>query len=182
VNECARQRWNVSQIWVARAEDIEVMREIERGAGSLFASIGMDAVAADEPPSSAVLSAYIAAQRAWIVEVMGRRAGYAIADIVDGSGHLEQVSVHPDFGRRGLGRALIGTVVAWAEGRGLPAVTLSTFRDVPWNAPYYAALGFRPLEDARLTAGLAKLRAHEIEVGLDVDARCFMRLELRDVR
>lgn len=163
----------------ARLDDIEAMREIERAAGRLFAGIGMDDVAADPPLERAVLAGYIENGRAWIAEIDGQPAGYAIADIVDGCGHLEQVSVRPEYGRQGLGRGLIQTVAGWARAQGSPALTLLTFREVPWNGPYYASLGFRPLADADLSPGLLALRAHESTLGLDREARFAMRLDLQ---
>lgn len=165
-------------IRLAQPSDVDAMREIEQAAGRLFAEIGMDEIAADEPPSRAMLLEYIHEGRAWIVEIAGTRAGYALADIVDGRGHVEQVSVDPDYGRQGIGRDLIETIGQWARGRGLEALTLCTFRDVSWNGPYYERLGFRPLQDAELTPGLRALRAHERELGLDVTARQAMRLDL----
>ena len=45
----------------------------------------------------------------------------------------------------------------------MPAVTLTTFRDVPWNAPYYERLGFRTLAADEITPGLAAIRAHEAD-------------------
>jgi hypothetical protein len=69
-------------------------------------------------------------------------------------------------------------VVAWAQGWGAPAVTLSTFREVPWNAPYYARSGFRAMAEDELTPGLRELRAVEVAAGLDVAARIFMRRDL----
>jgi hypothetical protein len=49
---------------------------------------------------------------------------------------------------------------------------------VPWNGPYYASSGFRPMDDADLGPELRALRLHEREVGLDPEARCVMRLDL----
>jgi len=165
-------------IRVARFDDIEAMQTVERAAGCLFSPIGMEDVAAHAPPVAAVLAGYIRDGRAWIAEVDGQPVGYAVVDHVDGSGHLEQVSVHPAYGRQGLGRRLIQAVEDWATAGGLPALTLLTFRDVPWNGPYYAALGFRPLADTELTPGLVALRTHENELGLERDARFAMRLNL----
>jgi len=34
---------------------------------------------------------------------------------------------------------------------GLPALTLTTFTHVPWNAPYYTRCGFRVLDDAEIS-------------------------------
>ncbi len=65
-----------------------------------------------------------------------------VAWVVDGEGLLDEVAVAPAHGRRGIGRALVDEVVAWAAAGGFPSVTLATFRDVPWNAPYYEKLGF----------------------------------------
>ena len=36
--------------------------------------------------------------------------------------------------------------IAMAEAR--PTLTLTTFRDVPWNAPYYERMGFVVFEPA----------------------------------
>ncbi len=162
----------------ARLEDIEAMREIERAAGRLFSEISMDDIAAHAPPEPATLNDYIQHQRAWVAEVNDQPVGYVLVDVVDGCGHLEQVSVHPAYGRQGLGRMLIQSVVDWAGAKGLPAITLLTFRDVPWNGPYYASLGFGPLSDAELTPGLLDLRAHESDLGLDRESRHAMRLDL----
>jgi len=64
-----------------------------------------------------------------------------------------------------MGRALVNAVCGWAVVNGLPAVTLTTFRDVAWNGPFYAGLGFREVED--LSPGLAAMRAHERAIGDD---------------
>ena len=83
--------------------------------------------------------------------------GFAYADVLDGALHLEELDVLPSWGRRGIGRALVATVLTAARDAGLPAVTLTTFRDVPWNAPFYARLGFRTLPPAAWSPGLAAL-------------------------
>jgi GNAT superfamily N-acetyltransferase len=56
--------------------------------------------------------------------------------------HLEQLSVHPDHGGRGVGRALLRAGLEWAAARGYRQLTLCTYRDVPWNGPFYASEGF----------------------------------------
>ncbi|MBC7761921.1 MAG: GNAT family N-acetyltransferase [Candidatus Saccharibacteria bacterium] len=72
-----------------------------------------------------------------------RSVAYLLLEQVDGAAHIEQVTVHPDHARQRIGAQLIAVADSWAWERGLPAVTLTTFRDVPWNAPYYERLGFR---------------------------------------
>ncbi len=101
---------------------------------------------------------------------------WVAVDEVDGCAHVEQVSVHPDRARRGIGRRLLDHVDGWAREWGLPAVTLTTFRDVPWNAPYYQRLGFAPVEV--LTPGLAEVVAREAAHGLDPSTRVCLRREV----
>lgn len=60
----------------------------------------------------------------------------------DGIAHLEQVSVLPQHGRRGHGRRLVEAAMEEARHRGHDSLTLRTYADVPWNAPFYARLGF----------------------------------------
>ena len=82
-------------------------------------------------------------QRAWVaIDDLGAVIGFAVAWVIDGEGHLDELAVVPAHGRRGVGRALVDEVLAWTAARGLPSVTLITFREVPWNGPYYEKLGF----------------------------------------
>ncbi len=160
-----------AQIRLAREDDLPRLRAIERAAGRAFAALGMVEIAEDEPPSPAVLDDYRRAGRAW---VHGDPAvAYLLAEPVDGSLHIEQVSVHPDQAGKRLGRDLIEHVAGLAG----TALTLTTFADVPWNAPYYERLGFRRLADAELTDGLRRIRRREAEHGLDRWPRVVMRRE-----
>jgi GNAT superfamily N-acetyltransferase len=163
----------------AQPRDIPWMQEIEIAAGRLFAEIDMHDVAEDGAHESDVLAGYVAGGRAWVAERDGAVCGYALADVLDDTAHLEQVTVHPDQGRQGIGGRLIEAVADWARGQGFGTLTLLTFRDVAWNGPYYRRLGFVDLPDRALDPELAALRAHEAELGLDVSIRGAMRLALR---
>jgi GNAT superfamily N-acetyltransferase len=93
--------------------------------------------------------------------------------------HLDELDVHPDHGRRGLGRGLVRTVCDWAAAEGLGAVTLSTFREVPFNRPFYASLGFEEILPHDVTPALAAVREHERVRGLDLERRLLMLRPLR---
>jgi hypothetical protein len=67
---------------------------------------------------------------------------------------------------------------AWAADQGFPAVTLTTFTEVPWNGPYYQRCGFRFLDDDELTPGLRAIREYEATLGLDAWPRAAMRRDL----
>ncbi|GAA1074231.1 GNAT family N-acetyltransferase [Pseudonocardia alni] len=189
----------------ARVADVPALREIERAAGETFREIGLDVVADEEPPPAAVLAAYVVAGRAWVAErsAGGTRigaersaggtsigaersasgtsigaglVGYLIADLVDGCAHVEQVSVLPSQRGRRIGEGLVEHLAGWARDRGLPALTLTTYRDVPWNGPHWVRLGFREL--IAPGPGLRAIREHEAARGLDVWPRLAMRREL----
>jgi GNAT superfamily N-acetyltransferase len=104
----------------------------------------------------------------------GRRGRSPAVDVVDECAHIEQVSVRPDHAGQGIGRALIDHVGAWASGQGLRALTLTTFRAVPWNAPYYERLGFTEPPGGP-APGLAAIMAAETAAGLDPATRVCMR-------
>jgi GNAT superfamily N-acetyltransferase len=163
-------------IRIARPEDVAHLPDLERAAGAAFRNLGMASIADDDPPPTNDLLAYQHAGRAWVAsDDVDQPIAYLVIDVVDETAHVEQISVHPDFDRQGLGRALLDTLAAWAARRGLTALTLTTFTDVPWNAPYYARLGFRVVTEDEWTPGLRSIRQHEAAIGLDAWPRVVMR-------
>jgi len=168
-------------IRLANASELERLREIEVAAGAAFVEIGMDEVASDAPPPVATLASYQRDGRAWVCVDEPRQGlvvGYVLAEEIDGCGHVEQASVHPDYARRGIGRDLIDVVETWAAEMRLSALTLTTFTGVAWNGPYYQRCGFRYLQDDELTPGLLRIRAEEATAGLDRWPRACMRREV----
>ncbi|MBF6066154.1 GNAT family N-acetyltransferase [Nocardia terpenica] len=139
----------------------------------------MSSVAEDEPPSIEQLRAFADDGRAWVIaDATDTPIAYLILDVVDGNAHIDQVSVHPDHAGRRLGRDLIEYAAEWAVARGIAALTLTTFTEVPWNGPYYERLGFHRLPVAQETPGLRAARAAEAAHGLDAWPRACMRREL----
>ncbi|MDQ0987881.1 GNAT family N-acetyltransferase [Streptomyces sp. V2I9] len=170
----------------ARRSDLPVLQDIERAAGEPFRALGMAFVADDDPPPLDLLESYRQAGRCWVatdpLSATGDRPlGYVLADPVDDALHIEQVSVDPAAARRGIGRELIAHLAGVAARHGMTALTLTTFTDVPWNAPYYARIGFRVLCEEELTDGLRTIRGEEAQHGLDRWPRVCMRRELAAV-
>jgi ribosomal protein S18 acetylase RimI-like enzyme len=167
------------RIRLALTSELPALQAIERAAGQPFADVGMTEIAHDEPYPLPVLAAVERAGLLWVVAgEAGEPVAYLMASEVDGGLHIDQVSVHPDSARRGLGRELIEHAAGRAAADGLAALTLTTFASVPWNAPYYLRCGFRILDDAELTPGLRAIREHEAELGLDKWPRVCMRRDL----
>lgn len=162
-------------IRLARRDELPALRELEKAAGARSRDIDMAAVADAEPPPLNELLVFQRAGRAWVASnAADDPVGYLLVDVVDDAAHVEQVSVHPRHARRGLGRALLETASAWAQGQGLTALTLTTFAEVPWNAPYYARLGFQVVHPRDLSAGMRRIRDHEATRGLDAWPRVSM--------
>ncbi|MEV4351992.1 GNAT family N-acetyltransferase [Actinoplanes sp. NPDC049596] len=164
------------RIRTALPSDLPQLQEIERAAGESFRSLGMAAIADDDPPPLEVLAHYQRAGRAWVaVDEWDAPIGYLLARPVDGDVHVEQVTVHPSHQGQGVGRRLLERAEQYAVEAGAPAVTLTTFAEVPWNAPYYRRRGFVVLDAAALTPGLRAVREHEASIGLDRWPRVTMR-------
>lgn len=162
-------------IRTAHRDELELLRGIELAAGVLFRDIGMTDVAEHPPPAVEVFETYRAAGRLWVAtNAADVPVGFVFVELVDGHAHIEQVSVHPDQHGQGIGRQLIEYVDAWAAAQGIPVLSLSTFRTVPWNGPYYARLGFSELPDDEFTPGLVAIRDAETAFGLDPAERMFM--------
>ena len=134
----------MDEVRVAEAGELAGLLAVEDAADQVFEAYGIVF-----PPSPA--TGDIAA--AEDVFVVGRPAiGFAYVGDVDDGLHLHQLAVHPDHQRRGLGTALLAAVFGRAAGR---AVTLTTFRHIPWNGPWYADRGF--VEVGRPGPELARL-------------------------
>ena len=166
-------------IRLARPEDVESIPEIELAAAELFRGTPFaEMVLGDASP----LDELHHAQREgllWIAAAPGGEpVGFAFVELVAGAAHLDELDVHPDHARRGLGSELVRAVRAGARARGLPAVTLTTFREIPWNAPFYASLGFVPLTTRELGRELTALVDAEHASGLPKEDRVVMRCDV----
>ncbi|MGD0983999.1 MAG: GNAT family N-acetyltransferase [Acidimicrobiales bacterium] len=157
-------------IRVATPVDFARLREIEAESDEIFASVGIGPFHDDDTEQHLGAAA--------VVFVAGEPpVGFVTVEVVDGAAHIWQLSVTPSMQGRGLGRALVALVSDWARAQGYTAVTLTTFRDVPWNGPFYERLGFS--EQDRLTSGLAAIRQHERDIGDDeFGPRIAMRMDL----
>ncbi len=165
-----------ARIRPARADDLPALQDIERAAGEAFRAVGMAAIADDELPTIEVLSSFQRDGRALVAtDDSDRAVAYVLVEHVDGRAHVEQLSVHPEHARRRLGAALLDRVEAWAVERGLRGLTLTTFAQVPWNAPYYVRLGFEVVPDQQLSEGLRHIRDEEAARGLNRWPRVTMR-------
>ena len=162
-------------IGLSRGEEPCELPGIERRAARLFSPELLSPEAAAE---TTPVSVYDRAQREGRLlvarDAAARVVGFAHLIWIGEFAHLEEVDVDPDFGRKGIGLLLVEAACDWANSKGSARITLTTFRDVAWNAPFYARLGFRRLLDEDLSAALRELRHKEARDGLDPDKRIVM--------
>jgi GNAT superfamily N-acetyltransferase len=163
----------------AREGDLAALPDIERSAAQLFVGLGVaDAVLGDATDLEELRAGH-AAGRLWVARGPDAApVGFALVGLVDGQPHLEEIDVLPAHGGRGAGRALLEAVCAWARDAGFARLTLTTFREIAWNAPFYARAGFRELPAAELGPELAELVAEETARGLSPAHRLVMHRDL----
>ncbi len=176
-------------IRLADLGDVASLPGIERAAARLFIDVGYPSLADRQVTGLSVLIAAQREERLWVA-VAGaderpstRRpwaagddpdespVGFALISLVDGQPHLQEMDVHPEHGQRGLGRSLVSRVLDHAREQGYSRVTLTTFRTIPWNAPFYRKMGFRDLAAGRMGPDLEALVNEESNQGLPAEDR-----------
>lgn len=167
---------NAYTIRLGRAEEAATLREIERVAQRSFAGVGYPELAEGEPVPAA---AFMQAARDGLLLVAAdsgdQPAGFALCEHVDDDLYIYELDVHPDHAGRRLGARLLDAAAGLARRNGWPALTLTTFRHVPWNAPYYARLGFAAIPSAEIGPGLQLVLERQRAAGLDMANRLAMR-------
>ena len=167
------------QIRLARLGEVARLQQIENEAGALFSGLGLIDETLDLSFPLGELKRLVGLGQVWVAcTADDTPVGAIISSVREGAAYVEELDVLPAHGRRGLGARLLASVCAWAEQQGLPAGTLSTFRAVPWNGPFYRKQGFRELTREEWTPGMRRIRELEATHGLHVEQRVFMRREL----
>jgi GNAT superfamily N-acetyltransferase len=180
LDRTVRERRVSIAIRPARRGDAQALPDIERDAGRSFLVIPELAwIAGDQVMSVEAHDAAIAHGTLWVAEdndgvVIGFLSAERFADAL----HVWEMAVRAAAQRQGIGARLIAAAIDQASRDGLSAVTLTTFRDVPWNAPFYRRHGFRVLAEAEFGERLRAVLRQEVEAGLPAARRCAMR---RDV-
>jgi len=166
-------------IRLAVEDDLPRLPEIERSAAEAFrqTDIALSVVSAVTPAEA--WRGPLLAQTLWVVDDgQGHPVAFLGAEAVGPDLHILELDVALERQGQGLGRRLLRHVLDWARDAGFQAATLTTFRDVAWNGPFYGSLGFEELDTSELPERLAAILAKEAEHGLDPARRCAMRLDL----
>lgn len=159
---------------LARLEDADALPEIERAAGARFREIeGLGDVVGQTVPVER-LRRYISKGHCLVAHTAGKIVGFLVSEPFGRELHIWEMDVHPAQQGRGIGAGLVRACQIDARNSGFRALTLTTFRDVPWNAPFYEKLGFVEVTALDAHPRLAGELAVEADNGLPVERRCAM--------
>lgn len=186
------------KIRLAKAADVSALPEIERAAAGQFAPyLEWLKISSDILEGLASLSFLLRAQAGgllWVADVAKvpeetaasrpeqavekKVVGFIVAkDLAEGCFIIE-LDVHPDYGRRGIGSALVEACCQAARTRGFEQVLLTTFRQVPWNIPFYRRLGFEILPAEAWSQEIEAIVRHEARYGFAPEKRAVMRRKM----
>ncbi|MAY18991.1 MAG: GNAT family N-acetyltransferase [Erythrobacteraceae bacterium] len=161
---------------LARPDDADSFPAIEESADHLFKGIAqLEDIAADGSLFDAQGYRRLIAKGHCLVALQGERSiGFIATEPFRRELHMWQLAVHEDAQRLGVGSGLVRACMIDARNSGFKAVTLTTFRDLPWNAPFYEGLGFEEVTALDAHPRLANELALEADQGLPVERRCAM--------
>lgn len=168
---------NGYSIKIADFSHIPLLASIEIAAASIFPPGSIpEHIRSDCLPQSVLFEA---TQKGllWVALAReGKPVGYALVQFFDDAALLAQIDVHPEHMRNGIGSALVKYIVGYLKSHGISFLYLTTFRHIPWNAPFYKKLGFKELNRKEIPLFIKSILNNEKHYGLK--NRIAMQLEL----
>jgi GNAT superfamily N-acetyltransferase len=167
----------------ARGDEVGELQNIDLASATLFRGTGLIDFGPLGEPSQPIpedrLRKGFGDALIWVaVDDREELVGFALCSDRGDDLYLDQLSVLPRHGRRGLGGRLVRRCLQEAEARSFKRVSLSTFRKVPWNGPFYRKLGFREIPSWSLNDWQQEIRELQKQT-MDVKLRCFMERKVK---
>ncbi|MCH2486651.1 MAG: GNAT family N-acetyltransferase [Erythrobacter sp.] len=128
---------------LARVDDASAFHEVEEDAAQILRD-APELAGIAVPPSRGAEEYMRLIRRSHCLSAVekDRVIGFAAAAPNKRELHLHELSVARSWQRRRIGATLLEALAIDARNSGLKAITLTTRRDIAWNAPFYAAHGF----------------------------------------
>ncbi|WP_248732759.1 GNAT family N-acetyltransferase [Pseudomonas sp. MWU13-2517] len=157
-------------------QDAELLNAIETSAAQAFRAIDNLSWLADSPPMAVERHRQlIALSTCWVaLDTENRPQGFLSAEHHGDDLHILELSVRQSMQGQGLGLSLVEAAKDYARSKRLRFVTLTTFKNVPWNAPFYSRIGFKAATRADLDQRLAAILNEEYTHGFAPGDRCAM--------
>lgn len=170
----ANGQWeNVVNIRLGKATELDALDAVIRSSDELFRGTHLEWAIEEAASEAYRFKRALGEGSLWVAEVDGQLAGLVCAHATEESLYVDQLSVAREYQGRGIGRALMETAIAHARAHH-PAISLITDREIPWNAPFYATLGF--VEWPKPDPGVQADLDDEIADGFDPATRIVMIL------
>lgn len=159
-------------IRIAAQHELNSLPALEMAAAQRFRASNHPAAADGQPISVGLHARWLAHDGVWIAESpRGELAGFLVWIPLALDMYVVELDVHPQHAGRRLGSQMLDALGEFGSRLGFVRLVLRTFRDVPWNGPYYRRLGFEPLAEHEEHVELTNIRLHEASVGLDATLR-----------
>jgi len=166
------------ELRLARPDEASQIRAIEDDAGSRFAAVGLDDADLPGLSDETIRRSLDEGLLFVAVDASDQPVAFALALGFPDSVHLEELDVVRVLQGQGLGSRLLERVCEEATARGAARVTLTTYRDIAFNAPYYRRRGFVELHVRDAPEWLRAIRQHERDAGVEVRPRIAMERRL----
>lgn len=159
-----------------RLDETGLLPEVERSAGEAFRDIpDLAWVADDEVTGPREHHRLASLGTSWVAVSDDQLLGFACAERFGPDVHVWIVAVRREAQGQGLGTRLMHTVLEYAFDSRAARVTLTTFRGVPFNEPFYERLGFMVVPPGGLDDRLRRTLAAEAAAGFPAERRCAMQ-------
>ncbi|MXO91822.1 GNAT family N-acetyltransferase [Pontixanthobacter aquaemixtae] len=160
---------------LARREDAESFHAVEDDAASLLREEpSLTGIPVPPSTSAAEYRAMIAKGYCLTATADSEVVGFAACGPVGRELHLNEISVARSQQGKGIGAGLLEALAVDARNNGFHAITLNTYRDIPWNAPFYARHGFVEVENFEGRTHLAESLEAAVALGMPRERRCAM--------
>jgi GNAT superfamily N-acetyltransferase len=175
-NEEREQSPEVAGIRRAMYKDIPHLGRVERSAAELFRTVKLDHLLDHATTNPSFLAAMIDANHLWVaVNGMDEPIGFVGGVDIENNFHIAELSVAQRYQGRGVGKALMWQLLQEIRREGFKASTLTTFKRIPWNGPWYKRMGFSEVSLGGMGNEYLQIWQNEARNGLDMDERCLMR-------
>lgn len=167
------------KIRLASPNDLRSLAAIEQDAAQIFrCAEGLEWIADLSGAGDETYGPLVEAGTVWVAERAAVPVGFLAAQVEASYLYITEISVTREYQRQGVARQLVQSATQEAKKRALNALTLTTFRDIAWNEPLYAKLGFKTFEQAAIPSSLLRRMDADHARGLLRQRRCAMRLVL----
>ncbi|KAG9245321.1 acyl-CoA N-acyltransferase [Calycina marina] len=155
--------------------DIPLLGPLERSAAEIFRTVNMDSLLDLPTLSRFNLTSLIDAGHLWVaVDRYDQLMGFIGGENIGGNFHIVELSVAQRFQGNGIGKMLMARMMDDVKREGFRATTLTAFRSIPWNGPFYRKLGFMEVDLGEMGHDYMKIWQNEGSLGLDMGQRCLM--------